>query len=117
MLVILPFEKEFYKKWNYEVEYVGHPLVEVVEEFGIREFGIGNCKMTASTSTIPNYKDQLPVIAFSRQPPTGDLEKTSHHAGSGKTFSGLSICSCQSTGLEESFYDELLHLIKMYHLL
>jgi lipid-A-disaccharide synthase len=33
MLVILPFEKEFYKKWNYEVHYVGHPLVEVVHEF------------------------------------------------------------------------------------
>ena len=33
MLVILPFEKEFYRKWNYEVEYVGHPLVEVVDSF------------------------------------------------------------------------------------
>jgi lipid-A-disaccharide synthase len=33
MLVILPFEKEFYKKWNYEVEYVGHPLVEVIDSF------------------------------------------------------------------------------------
>ena len=32
MLVILPFEKDFYSKWNYEVEYVGHPLVEVIEE-------------------------------------------------------------------------------------
>lgn len=31
MLVILPFEKNFYKKWNVEVEYVGHPLVEVVD--------------------------------------------------------------------------------------
>src|SRR4029079_12050486 len=30
MLVILPFEKQFYKKWGYDVEYVGHPLVEVV---------------------------------------------------------------------------------------
>lgn len=30
MLVILPFEVDFYKKWNYEVSYVGHPLVEVV---------------------------------------------------------------------------------------
>jgi lipid-A-disaccharide synthase len=28
MIVILPFEKEFYKKWNYEVEYVGHPLLD-----------------------------------------------------------------------------------------
>jgi lipid-A-disaccharide synthase len=34
MLVILPFEKDYYKnKWNWEVEYVGHPLVEVVERF------------------------------------------------------------------------------------
>lgn len=32
MLVILPFEKEFYHKWNYKVEYIGHPLVEVVED-------------------------------------------------------------------------------------
>src|SRR5690606_37057426 len=31
MLVILPFEKEFYKKWGYEVTYVDHPLVEVVD--------------------------------------------------------------------------------------
>ena len=34
MLVILPFEKEFYEtKWDYKVEYVGHPLVQVVNEF------------------------------------------------------------------------------------
>ena len=33
MLVILPFEKAFYKKWDYQVEYVGHPLVQVVNEF------------------------------------------------------------------------------------
>lgn len=33
MLVILPFEKEFYAKWNFDVQYVGHPLVEVIEAF------------------------------------------------------------------------------------
>ena len=33
MLVILPFEKAFYQKWNYDVTYVGHPLVQVVDEF------------------------------------------------------------------------------------
>jgi len=31
MLVILPFEVAFYKEWNFEVSYVGHPLIEVVE--------------------------------------------------------------------------------------
>ncbi len=36
MIVILPFEKEYFKnKWNWDVEYVGHPLVEVVEEFRV----------------------------------------------------------------------------------
>ena len=30
MLVILPFEKDFYKKWNYEVDYVGHPLLDII---------------------------------------------------------------------------------------
>jgi len=32
MLVILPFEEDFYRGWNYKVTYVGHPLVEVIAE-------------------------------------------------------------------------------------
>ncbi len=32
MLVILPFEKSFYQKHDFEVAYVGHPLVEVVQK-------------------------------------------------------------------------------------
>jgi lipid-A-disaccharide synthase len=32
MLVILPFEQDFYKdKWAFDVAYVGHPLIEVVQ--------------------------------------------------------------------------------------
>ncbi len=32
MLVILPFETDYYKsKWNYDVTYVGHPLTEVIQ--------------------------------------------------------------------------------------
>ena len=32
MIVIIPFEKEYFKKrWNWEVEYVGHPLAEEIE--------------------------------------------------------------------------------------
>lgn len=33
MLVILPFEKAFYRTWKMEVTYVGHPLVEIVDDF------------------------------------------------------------------------------------
>lgn len=31
LFVILPFEKEFYQKYDYEVDFVGHPLLDVVE--------------------------------------------------------------------------------------
>ncbi len=33
MLVILPFEKEFYKKYGVEVEFVGHPLLDALVDF------------------------------------------------------------------------------------
>ncbi len=31
MLVILPFEKQFYEKYNFQVEFVGHPLLDALE--------------------------------------------------------------------------------------
>ena len=46
MLVILPFEVDFYKKWDYQVTYVGHPLVEVVS----------------------NEKNNVPVVPVSDKP-------------------------------------------------
>lgn len=32
MFVILPFEKEFYAKYDYEVDFVGHPLFDMIEQ-------------------------------------------------------------------------------------
>lgn len=40
MMVILPFEKEFYAKWNYAVEYVGHPLAEIINEHKKNNLGV-----------------------------------------------------------------------------
>jgi lipid-A-disaccharide synthase len=33
IICILPFEKEFYAKYNAKVHFVGHPLVQVIQEF------------------------------------------------------------------------------------
>jgi lipid-A-disaccharide synthase len=33
MFVILPFEKPFYDKFNYHVDYVGHPLLDAIHQY------------------------------------------------------------------------------------
>jgi len=33
MFVILPFEKDFYRKYDYDVDFVGHPLLDVTTSF------------------------------------------------------------------------------------
>ncbi len=55
MFCILPFEKAFYKKFNYEVDFVGHPLLDVVAN--------------AHKSTIEDFRqqnglDERPIIAL-----------------------------------------------------
>ena len=54
MFVILPFEKEFYKKYNYNVNFVGHPLIDgiagrkqVDEELFRKEYDLGNKEIIA----------------------------------------------------------------------
>lgn len=52
MLVILPFEEEFYRKAGIEVEYVGHPLVEEVKITSSREDFIAKHKLDANRPII-----------------------------------------------------------------
>jgi len=33
MLVILPFEKEFYQRFSYEADFVGHPLLDAIDNY------------------------------------------------------------------------------------
>lgn len=32
MFVILPFEKEFYARYDYKVDFVGHPLLDMINQ-------------------------------------------------------------------------------------
>jgi lipid-A-disaccharide synthase len=40
LFAILPFEKDFYKKHNFSVEYVGHPLLDAIDNY--RKENTGN---------------------------------------------------------------------------
>jgi lipid-A-disaccharide synthase len=67
MLVILPFEQDFYRKWGYEVEYVGHPLVEVIDRFR----AAAQAQVPASPSSAsPPTAMQAPASPSSASPPT-----------------------------------------------
>ncbi len=97
MLVILPFEKDYFKnKWNWEVEYVGHPLVEVIEKS--RESGAGSRP----------FSDK-PVIALlpgSRKQEI--LKKLPIMLEVSKSFPGYQFIVAKAPGVEETFYDDLL---------
>lgn len=101
MLVILPFEKDFYKKWNYEVEYVGHPLVEVVDNFKPSVHGLQlNTPMASPSSHI------VALLPGSRQQEI--LKKLPIMLQVAKHFPAYQFVVAKAPGLEESFYNNLL---------
>jgi len=109
MLVILPFEKEFYKKWDYEVEYVGHPLVEVIEEFGIRnlELGTKNENPLFPDSKLPiTNPNIIALLPGSRQQEI--MKKLPIMLEVAKHFPDYKFIVAKAPGLDENFYAELL---------
>lgn len=96
MLVILPFEKDYFKnKWNWEVEYVGHPLVEVVESF----------KRRAASYEL-NKKPVIALLPGSRKQEI--LKKLPVMLEVAKEFPDYSFIVAKAPGANESFYDALL---------
>ncbi len=95
MLVILPFEKEYYeKKWSWPVEYVGHPLIEVITRVKEQE---------------PEQLSDKPIIALlpgSRKQEI--LKKLPVMLQASSSFPGYQFIVAKAPGIDESFYDELL---------
>jgi lipid-A-disaccharide synthase len=96
MICILPFEAAYYKnKWNWNVEYVGHPLVEVVEQFAIdnKQLAISNEQIIA---LLPGSRKQeiltkLPIM----------LSVVPH-------FPNYQFVIAKAPGLDEDFYNDLI---------
>ncbi|HTL09199.1 MAG TPA: lipid-A-disaccharide synthase [Chitinophagaceae bacterium] len=95
MLVILPFEKKFYQKWQYPVQYVGHPLIEVIEEEQRRP--------------APAALASKPIIALlpgSRQQEI--IKKLPIMLSVAAKFPDHQFIVAKAPGLAPSFYDGLL---------
>ena len=70
MLVILPFEKDFFAGWDYEVDFVGHPLLDAIENLSPeadlkKENGLSEKPVIALLPGSRNQeiKRHLPVMA------------------------------------------------------
>lgn len=93
MLVILPFEKEFYAKWNYPVEYVGHPLVKVIDDFKQQ---VSNGKQTGGEENI------IAVLPGSRRQEIS--VKLPIMLSVARHFPGYHFIVARAPGVEEDFY-------------
>jgi lipid-A-disaccharide synthase len=96
MLVILPFEKDFYRKWNYEVEYVGHPLVEVID----------SVRATAAISPAPSSRPIIALLPGSRKQEI--LKKLPIMLEVSTFFPNYQFTVAQAPGLDNDFYTGLL---------
>jgi lipid-A-disaccharide synthase len=66
MFTILPFENKFYEKYDYPAQYVGHPLLDAVEQSNFQNISKATGKKTVAL--LPGSRKQeldkiLPVVA------------------------------------------------------
>lgn len=96
MLVILPFEKEFYEtKWDFKVDYVGHPLVKVVDEF-----------LSNNSSKKENEKPVIALLPGSRQQEVAAKLPIMLEASNG--FPQYKFVIAKASSLDDAFYDQFL---------
>jgi len=95
MLVILPFEKEFYRKWDYEVEYVGHPLVQVVDDF-----------LRSHREKDSNGEKTVALLPGSRRQEV--LKKLPLMLEASRQFPSYAFVVAKAPSLEDEFYAPLL---------
>ncbi len=93
MLVILPFEQDFYKKFNVEVNYVGHPLAEVISNFNSNNPHIKKEKIIA---VLPGSRKQEILIKLPIMLQVADY------------FPDYKFVVAKAPGLEDNFYAEIL---------
>lgn len=110
MFVILPFEKEFYAKFDYDVEFVGHPLLDAIDNYKENAtskeafFHNNNLNSQNIIAVLPGSRKQevsvkLPIM----------LEAL-------KNFKEYQIVVAGAPSLESSFYDSLIDKsVKVVH--
>ena len=110
MLVILPFEKDYFKnRWNWEVEYVGHPLVRVIDERLDDRGQRTEDRKKKIEDGVMEDKEALPVIALLPGSRKQEIRiKLPIMLEVSKTFPEYQFVVAKAPGQEDAFYEELL---------
>src|SRR5450432_1509817 len=107
MLVILPFEKDFFHKWNYETEYVGHPLVEVIERYKKSlEAGLPPEIYLAHEKKVQPTLPLIAILPGSRKQEI--LMKLPVMLEASRQFPDFQFVVAEAPGQDPDFYDEVL---------
>lgn len=102
MLVILPFEKQFYNKWNYEVEYVGHPLADVVDN---AQEAMNITPLEAVSAPL-NEKNIIALLPGSREQEV--MKKLPVMLEVSKYFPDYRFIVAKAPSLSDGFYDKFI---------
>ncbi len=107
MIVILPFEKDYYKnKWNWDVDYVGHPLVEVIEKFKVESLKLKD--QTEATSNI--QYSTLNIVALLPGSRKQEIaKKLPVMLEVSKSFPQYQFVLAKAPALEDEFYAGFMH--------
>jgi lipid-A-disaccharide synthase len=111
MLCIIPFEKEYYKKqWNWDVEYVGHPLIQVINEFISTKIEVRDTmEKSTSPDLVPhtsNFKNCIAILPGSRKQEI--IKKLPIMLEVAKSFPNHQFVVAKAPGLEDRFYESFL---------
>lgn len=109
MMVILPFEKDFYAKWDYAVDFVGHPLLDEIENYQLNEQPI-----TAELE-IEKNKPIVALLPGSRQQEVKNMLEIMKAMP--PQFPEANFVIGKAPSLDLSFYNEVLKgtRIKVYN--
>ena len=107
LLCILPFEKKYFKdRWNWEVDYIGHPLMQVLES------------QTNLPHPIPSLQGQSLIALLPGSRKQEILKKLPVMLSVVKHFPGYHFAVAQAPGLDDAWFESLIpsshniHIVK-----
>ena len=111
MFVILPFEKPFYDKYNYHVDYVGHPLLDAIDQYRF-------IQKDRVQFIHENKLNQAPIIAILPGSRKQEIrKKLPVMLEAVKDLTNYQIIVAGAPSLDHSFYQEFIksNSVKIVH--